>query len=53
MTQTIPGEPVADLSQAPLPTQKTLRRRQNLPYQFTRFLSFNARILRMVVKGHH
>lgn len=46
------GEPIADLSQAPLPTRRTLRMRRNLPFQFTRFLSFNGRILRMVIKGH-
>jgi len=46
------GEPIADLSQAPLPTQKTLRMRRNLPFQFTRFVCFNGRIIRMVLKGH-
>ncbi len=47
------GDPIADLSKAPLPTGKTLKMRQNLAFQFTRFLSFNSRILRMVIKGHH
>lgn len=47
------GDPVADLSKAPLPTARTLRMRRNLPFQFTRFLSFNSRIMRMVLKGHH
>jgi len=47
------GDPVADLSKAPLPTAKTLRMRQGLLFQFTRFLSFNTRIMRMVIKGHH
>ena len=47
------GDPIADLSKAPLPTGRTLKMRQSLPFQFTRFLSFNARIMRMVVKGHH
>ena len=47
------GDPIADLSKAPLPTGKTLRMRQSLPFQFTRFLSFNSRIMRMVIKGHH
>jgi hypothetical protein len=46
------GDPIADLSKAPLPTGKTLKMRQSLPFQFTRFLSFNGRILRMVIKGH-
>ncbi|MBK8445640.1 MAG: hypothetical protein IPL41_02690 [Micropruina sp.] len=55
MTETIhnPTDPIADLSKSPLPTGKTLKMRQSLPFQFTRFLSFNGRIMRMVVKGHH
>jgi len=47
------GDPIVDLSKAPMPTQKTLKMRQSLPFQFTRFLSFNSRIMRMVIKGHH
>lgn len=42
----------ADLSKAPLPTKATLRRRKSLPYQATRFASFNARMMRIVLKGH-
>lgn len=53
MTEPTPGaEPIADLSKAPLPTARTLRARRNLALQFLRFLSFNSRIMRMVVKGH-
>jgi hypothetical protein len=47
------GDPTVDLSKAPLPTAKTLKMRRSLPFQFTRFLSFNSRIMRMVIKGHH
>ena len=47
------GDPIVDLSKAPMPTGKTLKMRQSLPFQFTRFLSFNSRIMRMVIKGHH
>lgn len=47
------AEPLADLSKAPLPTPKTLKLRRNIPYQFTRFVAFNTRIMRMVLKGHH
>lgn len=43
---------VVDLSKAPLPTERTLKRRQSLPFQLTRFVVFNFRIMRMVVKGH-
>lgn len=57
MTDTVvppPGDqPVADLSTAPLPTEQTLRRRRNLAFQAVRFAVFNARILRMVLRGDH
>jgi hypothetical protein len=46
-------QPVADLSRAPLPTERTLRARQNLVVQAGRFAFFNARILRLVLKGDH
>jgi hypothetical protein len=53
MSAPTPGaEPIADLSKAPLPTERTLRARRNVALQFFRFLSFNSRIMRMVVKGH-
>lgn len=45
--------PTPDLRSAPLPTERTLRMRRNLPYQAYRFAAFNLRIVRMVVKGHH
>lgn len=41
-------QPVADLSGAPLPTARTLRRRRSLPAQLVRFVVFNARIVRMI-----
>jgi hypothetical protein len=37
---------------APLPTASTLRQRKNLVFQTIRFASLNAKILRMVLKGH-
>jgi len=46
-------DPIHDLRTAPLPTAKTLKMRQNLPYQAYRFGVFNLRILQMVLKGHH
>lgn len=46
------GEPVADLSKAPLPTSKTLKARKNVPMQALRFFAFDLRIMRMVLKGH-
>lgn len=46
-------QPIADVRGAPLPTQQTLRRRRSIPYQLTRFAVFNARIMRMVMKGSH
>jgi hypothetical protein len=53
MTEPTPGaEPIADLSKAPLPTARTLKARRNVGLQFLKFLSFNSRIMRMVIKGH-
>ncbi|AXT84372.1 hypothetical protein C6I20_03610 [Aeromicrobium sp. A1-2] len=46
------NQPVADLSGAPLPTAATLRRRNSVVFQLTRFIAFNLRILRMASKGH-
>ena len=46
-------QPVADLTRAPLPTTGTLRRRRSIPYQLTRFVVFNGRIMRMVLRGSH
>ena len=40
------------IAAAPLPTRKTLRRRNNLVVQATRFAAINARIIRMVIRGH-
>lgn len=47
------GDIARQISSAPLPTEATLRRRQNLPLQTLRFAALNARIMRMVLKGHH
>lgn len=49
---TTPSLPTADLTGAPLPTQKTLRQRRSLPFQLGRFAVFNLRIMRIVAKGH-
>ncbi len=45
-------QPLLDVSTAPMPTQQTLKMRRTIPFQFTRFLAFNVRIMRMVLKGH-
>jgi len=47
------ADPIADLSKAPLPTARTLKARQNIFGQFLRFVAFDLRIMRMVIKGHH
>jgi hypothetical protein len=53
MHEPSPGaDPVVDLSGAPLPTKQTLSGRQNLLTQFGKFIAFDARIMRMVVKGN-
>lgn len=45
--------PVADTRvRPPLPTRRTLRRRQSLPLQFGRFIALNVKMLRMVFRGH-
>ena len=51
----VPADPKAadQIAGAPMPTEKTLKMRSNLPYQFTRYVSQNVRIMRMVLKGHH
>ncbi len=38
---------------APLPTERTVRRRKSLPVQFVRFALINLRMIAMVRKGHH
>ena len=43
----------ASIAQAPLPTEKTVRARTNLPTQVWRFTMINLRMMRMVFKGHH
>lgn len=40
------------IASAPLPTDKTLRRRLNIPFQLWRFAVINLRMLRMIRKGH-
>ena len=52
MMSETPASTGADLSRSPLPTRKTLRRRQSLLLQFVRFIRFDLRILRMVAKAH-
>ncbi len=49
----IAAQPVLDCSKAPLPTAATLARRSSVTRQLPRFAVFNARIMRMVFKGHH
>ena len=37
---------------APLPTERTLRRRRNLLVQFVRFVSLNSRMAYIALRGH-
>ncbi len=46
-------QPTADLSSAVLPTDATLRRRQSIPIQMARFMLFNVRMLRLVLRSGH
>jgi hypothetical protein len=45
------GPPFADLSKAPLPTEKTLRMRKNPAVQLVRYAVFNARMMKILLKG--
>ena len=38
---------------APLPTEKTLRSRKHLLFQFWRFAAINIKMIKMIRKGHH
>jgi len=40
------------IASAPLPTERTLRHRSNIPFQLWRFAVINLRMLRMIRKGH-
>lgn len=40
------------IADAPLPTQATLRMRQNLLIQFWRFVSINLKMVRIIFRGH-
>lgn len=44
-------QPLADLSTAPLPTEKTLKMRKSVPRQAVRYAVFNLRMLKILVKG--
>lgn len=40
------------IASAPLPTEKTLRMRKNLPYQVLRFLAINVKMIKIIARGH-
>jgi hypothetical protein len=40
------------IASAPLPTAKTLKQRSSLPVQAWRFVRINARMIRMIRRGH-
>lgn len=50
--ENVADQPYADLSEAPLPTKGTLRSRRNVFTQLFKFVGFDLRIMRMVIKGH-
>jgi hypothetical protein len=45
--------PNESISQAPLPTEKTIRFRKNILIQFWRFVAINFKMVNMIRKGHH
>jgi hypothetical protein len=40
------------IASAPMPTEKTLRARRNLAFQFWRFIMINLKMIKMIRKGH-
>lgn len=42
----------SSIAQAPLPTEKTVRRRTSLPTQLVRFGAINLRMIKIILKGH-
>ena len=42
----------SSIAQAPLPTEKTVRRRTALPTQLVRFAAINLRMVSIIIKGH-
>lgn len=40
------------ISQAPLPTEKTVKSRTSLPTQVMRFGAINLRMVKIILKGH-
>lgn len=46
--------PFADesIASAPLPTERTLRRRRNLLVQAVRFVAINLKMIRVIARGH-
>ncbi|GAC56264.1 hypothetical protein GOHSU_04_01330 [Gordonia hirsuta DSM 44140 = NBRC 16056] len=45
-------EVAARIARAPLPTAKTLRKRQAIPTQLFKAAQFSARIMKVVLSGH-
>ena len=42
-----------NIAQAPLPTEKTVRKRTALPTQLDRFGAINLRMIGIILKGHN
>lgn len=42
-----------NIAQAPLPTEKTVRKRTALPTQLYRFGAINLRMIGIILKGHN
>ncbi|SEA24381.1 hypothetical protein SAMN02910418_01191 [Bowdeniella nasicola] len=47
-----PSPVIREYPDAPLPTKRTLRRRQNLAVQAVKFIGSSLNIMMMVIKGH-
>lgn len=47
-----PSPVITSYPDAPIPTRRTKRTRQNVFIQFGKFVGMSANILMMVIKGH-
>ncbi|USR80081.1 hypothetical protein [Arcanobacterium pinnipediorum] len=50
--KSVAGQPILDVSKAPMPDNKVLNFRKSVLRQLPRFAAFNLRIMGMVIKGH-
>ena len=52
-TTPIDAEATNAIAASPMPTKKTLKRRQNVFFQLIRFAAINIRMLKVIRRSHH